>query len=66
MAIQLQFRRGTQSEWTSENPILKQSEVVIETDTRQVKLGDGATNYSSLPYAFSAGPLWEVNPFFMV
>lgn len=55
MAIRLRMRRGTKSQWTSANPVLKSGEIVIETDTLQVKIGDGSTNYNSLPYAFDPG-----------
>ena len=55
MAILIQFRRATKSEWSSANPIIYSGEMVIETDTNQVKIGDGASNYNSLPYAFTQG-----------
>lgn len=55
MAVLIQLRRGTQSEWSSANPVLYPGEVVIETDTKQVKIGDGTTSYNSLPYGFSQG-----------
>lgn len=55
MAIRLRMRRGTQAQWSSSNPILKIGEIVVESDTLQVKIGDGSTNYNSLPYAFDPG-----------
>jgi hypothetical protein len=55
MAVQIKLRRGTQSQWSSANPILEDGEIVVETDTRQVKIGDGSTAYNSLPYAFNQG-----------
>lgn len=66
MAIQIKLRRGSSSEWSSLNPVLQNGEIVIETDTRQVKIGDGTTSYNSLSYGFEQGSTWEVNPFFMV
>jgi hypothetical protein len=50
MAIQIQFRRGTASEWTSANPILAVGEMGIETDTDLFKIGDGTTAWNSLAY----------------
>lgn len=50
MAVRIQFRRGTAAEWTAANPILSSGEFGFETDTRQFKIGDGATVWSSLPY----------------
>ena len=55
MAIQIQFRRGTASEWTSANPILAVGEMGLETDTDQFKIGDGTTAWNSLAYGGIAG-----------
>jgi hypothetical protein len=55
MAIRMKMRRGTQAEWSSENPVLRSGEIVVETDTLQVKIGNGTSNYNSLPYAFDPG-----------
>jgi hypothetical protein len=48
--IQLQFRRGTASEWSTVNPILADGEMGLETDTRRTKIGDGVLNWNDLPY----------------
>lgn len=50
MAVRIQFRRGTASEWTTANPTLSAGEFGFETDTRQFKLGDGTTAWNSLAY----------------
>ena len=50
MAIQIQFRRGTASEWTSANPVLALAEMGIETDTDLFKIGDGVQQWNSLDY----------------
>jgi hypothetical protein len=50
MAINIQFRRGTASEWTAANPTLAVAEFGVETDTNKFKLGDGATAWTSLAY----------------
>jgi hypothetical protein len=54
MAIQIQLRRGTASQWTTANTLLAQGEIGLETDTSKLKLGDGSTLWNSLSY-FSAG-----------
>jgi hypothetical protein len=56
MAIQIQFRRGTASEWTSANPTLAVGEMGLETDTDLFKIGDGTTAWNSLGYGGIAGP----------
>lgn len=46
----IQIRRGTSFEWEAANPILYQGEFGLETDTNQVKLGDGTSFWNSLGY----------------
>jgi hypothetical protein len=48
--IQIQHRRGTAAEWSSANPVLAAGEMGMETDSLKVKLGNGSTAWSSLPY----------------
>jgi len=55
MAVQIQLRRGTAAAWTAANPVLASGELGIETDTGKSKLGDGATTWSALPYAWVVG-----------
>jgi len=50
MAVQIQFRRDTAANWTSENPTLAAGEIGYETDTGSVKIGDGSTAWTSLAY----------------
>lgn len=51
MAVKIQLRRGTSSEWTSANPILLIGEIGLETNTKKFKIGDGSTSWNSLTYA---------------
>lgn len=55
MAINIQLRRGTASEWTTANPTLAVAEFGIETDTGKFKIGNGADNWTTLTYAPLAG-----------
>lgn len=50
MAIQIQFRRGTATEWSSVNPILAEGELGIETDTNLFKIGNGNDTWNNLDY----------------
>lgn len=45
-------RKGTAEEWAEKNPspVLKLGELGVETDTHRMKIGDGVTPWSSLPY----------------
>lgn len=51
MTAQIQVRRDQASVWTSNNPTLKSGEFGFEEDTKFYKIGDGFTQWTSLPYA---------------
>ena len=55
MAVQIQLRRDTSTNWTSANPVLALGELGLETDGYKYKIGDGATAWNSLGYAQLAG-----------
>ena len=53
MAVQIQLRRGTATQWANTstgNPILAVGEMALETDTNLFKVGDGYRNWNDLPY----------------
>lgn len=50
MSVEIQFRRDTAANWTSNNPTLSEGEVGLETDTNAYKIGDGATAWVNLGY----------------
>ena len=58
MAIQIQIRRDTAANWTSVDPILAEGEFGLETDTNQMKIGDGVLAWTALAYFGGGG-----NPF---
>lgn len=49
--INIQFRRGQSSQWLDSNPILGSGELGFELDTNQFKIGNGISNWISLPYS---------------
>ena len=63
MAVQIQMRRGTASQWTSSNPTLAAGEWGLETDTDKFKIGNGTdawnsiTTYSSLGVGTAGGTM---------
>jgi len=61
MAKQIQIRRDTSDNWTNTNPILAQGELGYEVDTNLLKIGDGLTAWTSLPYFASGGASGEAN-----
>jgi hypothetical protein len=62
MAIQIQFRRGTSTEWNSVNPILAEGEMGIETDTDKFKIGNGVNAWADLVYGGLEGPQGDQGP----
>ena len=52
--VRFQLRRGTAAQWISANPILALGEPGIETDTVNMKFGDGVTHWIDLPYAIDS------------
>jgi len=56
--VTLQVKRGTISEWISRNPTLAQGELGFESDTGQLKIGNGTTVWNSLSYiSGQVGPI---------
>lgn len=50
MAIKIQLRRDSSSNWQSENTVLSSGEPALDTTNQRLKIGDGTTSWSSLPY----------------
>ena len=55
MSAIIQLKRGTAAALTSANPVLAAGEVVFETDTKKMKVGDGSTAWTSLAYTATDG-----------
>lgn len=51
----IKVRRDTAANWTSVNPTLASGEIGFETDTNQLKVGNGSNAWTVLPYASGAG-----------
>jgi hypothetical protein len=54
--VRIQVRRGTASDWTTANPTLAAGEVGFDTTSNKMKVGDGSTTWSTLPYISSDAP----------
>lgn len=59
MAVRIQFRRGSKTEWESVNPVLAQGELGYETTDKIIKFGDGQSTWLNLPVA-AAGDIMSV------
>lgn len=51
MIVTIRFRRGTTAEWTEANPVLTSGEPGWDTDTEQLKVGDGVSDWDELEWA---------------
>lgn len=54
MSTQIQLRRDTAADWTSNDPTLAEGEIGWESDTNLFKIGDGSTAWTSLEYALGS------------
>jgi hypothetical protein len=52
MAVTIQVRRDVAANWSLRNPVLEPGEIGFETDTQQIKVGNGYHGWNSLPYSF--------------
>jgi len=50
MGIRIKIRRDTSSNWQTINPILAEGEIGYELDTGRLKIGNGSSHWSDLPY----------------
>ncbi len=57
-----QFRHDTAADWTAGDPTLAVSEMGVETDTSLFKLGNGSSDWNSLPYGGLIGPTGPAGP----
>lgn len=48
---QLLLRGDTSAAWAAANPVLGSREIAIDTDVHRIKVGDGVTAWSGLPWA---------------
>jgi hypothetical protein len=56
MAYKIQLRRDIAANWTTNNPLLLNGEIGIETDTLKFKIGNGTQRWNSISsYAFKPG-----------
>lgn len=53
----IRIRRATAAQWAAANPVLLDGELAVESDTHQLKVGDGATAWNSLAYTGGSSAL---------
>lgn len=60
MANRIQIRRDSEDNWNRINPTLADGELALTYDNNKIKVGDGNSNWSDLPYATGAPSLADV------
>ncbi len=53
--VKFQFRRDVAASWSYYNPLLQAGEPGFESDTNQLKIGDGIHRWNDLPYITGGG-----------
>ena len=51
LKTRLVLRHDTAENWNKENPVLREGEVGVETDTSKLKIGDGKSEWKTLKYS---------------
>lgn len=52
----IQFRRGSESEFVSVNPVLGSGEPAFAVDTNVLKIGNASSSWNELPNLISSDP----------
>jgi hypothetical protein len=60
MAEHIRLARGNSAQWTAANPVLRNAEPGVESDTGKLKIGDGVTAWGGLSYLAGVGPVGRV------
>lgn len=55
MSYRVQFRRGSEDNWSNVNPILLKGEIGYTVSNNRFKIGDGIRNWKDLSYVASGG-----------
>lgn len=53
MAVTIQSRRGTLSNWSTVNPILADGEIGVDLTSLRIKVGNGTSTWNQLDYSFA-------------
>jgi len=59
LSTKIQVRRDLAANWTTANPTLLRGEIGYEYDTVKVKIGNGISDWASLPYAIVSQTMVE-------
>jgi hypothetical protein len=57
----IQIRSGSSAEWAELDPIIATNEIVYDRSRNSIKIGDGVTRYSELPFINSGGVLTDID-----
>lgn len=55
MAVNMQQKRDTALNWSTNNPVLLSGQFGYDITSKQIKIGDGVTNWNNLPFVQGGG-----------
>ncbi len=58
----IQVRRDTATNWSTVNPVLASGEIGFESDTNKLKIGNGTSDWNTLPYGSGAIKVSDTAP----
>ena len=50
LSVRIRNKIDTSANWATNNPVLLNGEIGIESDTNKIKVGNGTTNWNNLEY----------------
>lgn len=57
VTARLSFRKGSTADWFANDPILQDSEPAWDSTLRALKIGDGTSSWTSMPYIAQGTPI---------
>lgn len=63
MPTSIQLRRGTTTQWTTVNPVLKDGEIGWDSTANKFKVGNGVSSWTALAYQGDAGLNSKISAF---
>lgn len=50
--VKIKIRRDTSTNWSTNNPVLRDGEIGLDTTVNKIKIGDGTTAWNSLAFYY--------------
>ena len=50
--VKIKIRRDTSTNWSTNNPVLRDGEIGLDTTVNKIKIGDGTTAWNNLAFYY--------------